>query len=64
MQGKGRAKGFHRVHSGDHRIIFRISDAVLLVCVVEIGNRKDVHRGLESLIDGPDESNHPASCVR
>ena len=46
MQGKGRAKGFHRVHSGDHRIIFRISDAVLLVCVVEIGNRKDVHRGL------------------
>lgn len=36
----------YRVRSGDHRVIYKIEDAVLRVLVVKIGNRKDVYRGL------------------
>lgn len=33
-----------RVRVGDYRIIYTISDTVLLVMVVEIGHRRDVYR--------------------
>ena len=34
----------YRIRSGDWRIIYEIRDAVLLVLVVKIGNRRDVYR--------------------
>lgn len=36
--------GFYRVRVGDHRIIYQIQDAVLLVLVVKIGNRREIYR--------------------
>lgn len=32
-----------RVRTGDHRIIYRVDDAVLVVLVIKIGHRKDVY---------------------
>ena len=34
----------YRVRVGDHRIIYQIRDAVLLVLVVGIGHRREVYR--------------------
>lgn len=34
----------YRVRSGDYRIIYEIQDAVLVVLVVEVGNRKEIYR--------------------
>jgi len=34
----------YRVRVGDYRIIYQIQDRVLLVLVVEIGNRRDIYR--------------------
>ena len=34
----------YRVRQGDHRIVYSIEDAVLIVRVVRIGNRRDVYR--------------------
>lgn len=34
----------YRVRSGEYRILYEIHDGVLLVLVVEIGNRRDVYR--------------------
>ena len=39
-------EGFHRVRVGDYRIVYLVVDRVLLVCVVRVGHRKDVYRGL------------------
>jgi len=36
----------YRIRSGDHRIIYQIKDAQLLVLVVHVGDRKDVYRNL------------------
>ncbi len=42
---QGKARGLRRIRSGSFRIIYRIRDERLLVCVIRVGNRKDVHRG-------------------
>jgi mRNA interferase RelE/StbE len=34
----------YRVRVGDYRIVYQVSDAVLLVQVVRIGHRRDVYR--------------------
>ncbi len=39
---KGRSG--YRIRVGDYRIIYEIFDEVLLVDIVELGNRKDVYR--------------------
>ncbi len=41
MQG---GDGLYRVRVGDYRIIYEIQDAVLVVLVVQIGNRREVYR--------------------
>jgi mRNA interferase RelE/StbE len=37
-------EGLYRLRVGDYRIIYQIQDAVLLVLVVEIGNRREIYR--------------------
>jgi len=37
---------FHRIRSGDYRIIFEIHDDRLVILVVKIGHRKDVYKKL------------------
>ena len=34
----------YRIRQGDYRILYKIVDAVLIVTVVRIGNRRDVYR--------------------
>ena len=34
----------YRVRCGDYRILYSIEDAILIVYVVKVGHRKDVHR--------------------
>jgi mRNA interferase RelE/StbE len=34
----------YRVRQGDYRILYEIRDEVLIVTVVQVGNRKDVYR--------------------
>ena len=41
MQGQDE---LYRVRVGDYRIIYQVQDAVLLVLVVNIGNRRDIYR--------------------
>ena len=36
----------YRLRSGDYRILYQVGDAVLLVLVVRVGNRRDVYRRL------------------
>ena len=36
----------YRVRVGDYRIVYLIEDRALLICVVRIGHRKNVYRGL------------------
>ena len=36
----------YRIQSGNFRVIYRIEDARLVVVVVDVGDRKDVYRGL------------------
>ncbi len=42
----GGVEDLYRVRAGDYRIVYRVSDAVLLVLVVTIGHRGDVYRRL------------------
>ena len=37
---------FHRIRSGDYRIIFEIHDDRLVILVVKIGHRKDIYKRL------------------
>ncbi|MBU0482709.1 MAG: type II toxin-antitoxin system RelE/ParE family toxin [Proteobacteria bacterium] len=37
---------FHKVRSGDYRIIYEIHEAKLVILVVKIGHRKDVYKKL------------------
>ncbi len=37
---------FHKVRSGDYRIIYEIHDDKLIILVVKIGHRKDVYKKL------------------
>jgi mRNA interferase RelE/StbE len=34
----------HRFRVGDYRIVYEIHDAVLLVLILAIGDRKEIHR--------------------
>jgi mRNA interferase RelE/StbE len=36
----------YRVRQGMYRIVYEIHDEVLVVVVVEVGNRRDVYRGI------------------
>ena len=35
----------YRLRRGTYRILYEIQDAILLVCGVKVGHRKDVYRG-------------------
>lgn len=37
---------FHKVRSGDYRIIYEIHDDRLVILVVKIGHRKDIYKKL------------------
>jgi len=37
---------FHKIRTGDYRIIYEIQEDVLVILVVKIGHRKDVYRYL------------------
>jgi mRNA interferase RelE/StbE len=39
----------YRIRSGDYRVIYQIQDDVLLVLVVQIGDRRDIYRRLSEL---------------
>ena len=41
MQGYA---GFYRLRVGDYRVIYTVNDNVLLVRVIEVGNRGDVYK--------------------
>ena len=41
MQGY---EGFYRLRVGDYRVIYTVNDDVLLVRVIEVGNRGDVYK--------------------
>jgi addiction module RelE/StbE family toxin len=43
---KGAGRGLWRVRVGDYRILYEIHDTHLIVIIVDIGNRRDVYRGL------------------
>lgn len=38
------SKSSYRIRVGDHRVLYRITDKVLLVLVVKVGHRRDVYR--------------------
>ncbi|MBU8912283.1 MAG: type II toxin-antitoxin system RelE/ParE family toxin [Desulfobacterales bacterium] len=37
---------FHRVRSGDYRIIYEIHDERVIILIVKVGHRKDIYRRL------------------
>jgi len=37
---------FHKIRTGDYRIIYEIHDDRVVILVVKIGHRKDVYKGL------------------
>jgi len=37
---------FHKIRSGDYRIIYEIHDDRLVILVVKVGHRKDVYKSL------------------
>ncbi len=37
---------FHRVHSGDYRIVYQIFEDRLVILVVKVGHRKDIYKKL------------------
>ena len=50
-QLKGRAlRGLWRLQSGDYRIIYQIQEAIVLVLILLVGDRKSIYRNLERLI--------------
>ena len=34
----------HRIRVGDYRVIYTIEDKLLIVFIIDIGNRKDIYR--------------------
>ena len=43
MKGNNR---FHRIRSGDYRIIYEIHDDKVVILIVKVGHRKDVYKRL------------------
>ena len=43
MKGKN---SFHRIRSGDYRIIYEIHAGRLIILIVKVGHRRDVYRNL------------------
>jgi mRNA interferase RelE/StbE len=43
---KGANRSLWRLRVGDYRVLYRIEDDRLVVIVIDIGNRRDVYRGL------------------
>ena len=43
---KGTNRSLWRMRVGDYRVLYRIEDERLTVIVIDIGNRRDVYRGL------------------
>lgn len=41
---KGRKEALYRIRSGDYRIVYSIKRDVLIVLLVEIGNRREIYR--------------------
>ena len=41
MEGR---EGQYRIRVGDYRVIYQIKDDVLLVLVIDIGNRREIYR--------------------
>jgi len=37
---------FHKVRTGDFRIIYEVQEQVLVILIVKIGHRKDIYRNL------------------
>ncbi len=37
---------FHKIRSGDYRIIYELHDDILVILIVKIGHRKDVYKKL------------------
>lgn len=34
----------YRIRCGDYRILYKIEDGLLIVCVIKVGHRKEVYR--------------------
>jgi len=41
---KGEFAGLRRIRVGEFRIVFEVDDGVLVIVVVDIAHRRDVHR--------------------
>jgi mRNA interferase RelE/StbE len=37
---------FHKIRTGDYRIIYEIHDDRVVILIVKTGHRKDIHKGL------------------
>jgi len=37
---------FHKIRTGDYRIIYEIHDDRVVILIVKVGHRKDVYKGL------------------
>lgn len=37
---------FHKVRTGNYRIIYEVQEEVLVILIVKIGHRKDIYRNL------------------
>ncbi len=37
---------FHKVRTGDYRIIYEIQESILVILIVNVGHRKDIYRNL------------------
>lgn len=37
---------FHKIRTGDYRIIYEIHDDRVVILIIKIGHRKDVYKGL------------------
>jgi len=40
------SNSFHKIRSGDYRIIYEIHDDKLVILIVKVGHRKDIYKGL------------------
>ncbi len=43
MQGNNT---FHKIRSGDYRIVYQIDDDKLIILIIKIGHRKDIYKKL------------------